>query len=403
MLGNVYFVTVSNARCSLNSQVSKSSNVLRGYLVGEVSARVRRDGLKFADARNLHINAGSKRFSDFIEKRGKGRVNFPASLKVFMKQCFPDLQFKQKLDDHHFFSTTKDGYALTVDFTKIHGFGLGKVFELNFEIDLHAADLEPLRISLAECFDSLNLQWVYGDLESLEECFAEVAKLLEVLIPAIKHTASWFMQSSADELIKSLRERRNLSFREATQLALNVLATACPEAKLLVTATMEGTIAYVNEANRLDIVNHAPSQRQWSIELAEPGSVASMKVIIPELGPIRFLKGIQIGHVGSNHIAKGQIAMPPAIAEEMAEHLAYMSKHLGDEEVFCPIIDNPFSFGLVSSENYRLQMRLDANEQKPANTKPVWNVFLWMIDGFDHSQKARVNHFQFSAHDGSLL
>lgn len=371
--------------------------------MGEVSARVRRAGLTFADARNLHRNAGSKRLSDFIKKRGEGRVNFPGSLKAFTNRCFPDLQFVQKLDDHHIFATSKDGYALTIDFTKIHGFGLGKVFEINFEIDFHTDDLEPLRFSLAECFDSQTLQWVYGNPECLEECFAEVAKLLEVVIPTVKQTAARFMQSSADELINSLIERRNLSFREATRLALAVLANTYPEAKLLITATMEGATVCINQPNKLDIVNQAPSQRQWTIELAEPGAIVSIKVIIPEFGPIRFLKGIRIGHVGLEHIAKGQIALPPAIAKEVAERLAYKCKYLSDEEVVRPIIDNPMSFGLVSSESYRFQMRLDANEEKPGNTKPVWNVFFWMIDGFDHPVKARVNRFQFSAHDGSLL
>ena len=121
-------------RPSLDSIVSNNSSVLRGCLVGKVSAHVRQAGLTFADARNLHRNAGSKRFSDYIGEKGKGRVNFPALLKAFMKRCFPDLNSVQKLDDHHYFKTVIDGYALTIDFTKIHGFGLGKVFELNFDI-----------------------------------------------------------------------------------------------------------------------------------------------------------------------------------------------------------------------------------------------------------------------------
>src|SRR5262249_45189726 len=96
-------------------------------IVAAVASRTRALALPRANFPNLVTYSGIKRLSDVHSGRGVGPVNLPGAIKKFVKHNFPDFAFiGADRDEHHFQKTMDSGVTITLDFERVHHFGMGK-------------------------------------------------------------------------------------------------------------------------------------------------------------------------------------------------------------------------------------------------------------------------------------
>jgi hypothetical protein len=158
-----------------------------------------------------------KRMAD-VQAGKKETVNLPSHLKRFMKEHFPEYRFDTSDPEWIWF---RKGVRPTLDlllrFDKVHQWGLGKTFTLDFGVDFPGT---PFRRMLKNIFWMFHESWeqkvwAYTTSNELETALRGCGDLLRRVLPVLEKHCCDLLQPQPVTLPPDIEQLGALSAREA--------------------------------------------------------------------------------------------------------------------------------------------------------------------------------------------
>jgi len=287
---------------------------------------MRKNELRRALFPNLTSNSGRQRFGDVTSGRGTGRVNLPSAIKRFVRTNFPDFKFHNSdPDEHHFRQAISDDIVLTIDFERVHHFGMGKTYSVWLGAKHPQATGTRLRHNLLEFFDRTRMDWCYGSADQLDACLQETKALLSLALPPFERAYRFPREHELIAPSTDLPAIGKLDFHHAANLASATLMGVYPQFRRLESASYKEIVGPNRSAAESRLSSDADTV--WRLGFADDEAERSMCVDVPSSGTLRFALGdmsfVREGDVmrqaRSRMYENELLAMPPSTSAATAE------------------------------------------------------------------------------------
>jgi hypothetical protein len=275
--------------------------------------------------------------SDALELRLAGyeddhqvRVSLHSAAKTILQTGLPGFAEFKDVEGLSFHRPVAKGLHLLVRFHKVHGTGIGKMFELELGISVGAPDQHMFSPSkfVVNAFrvfgDELTRPtWSYRTHQEMELCLRESMQLLQRILPCLETCLLRYFEPWPKDLPESIEGARSWSARQAWRAALAQAGRSEAEVEL----------RFVNSVSRVLNLT-AQAQKEFPVlTMGRLGRLGAWRVVgvlkghtekelvadVPYEGPVRF----------GWHIIRTR---SPEIEEwiDSTEAAAKISAHVGD-------------------------------------------------------------------------
>lgn len=281
-------------------------------IVAAVASRTRALVLPRTDFPNLVAYSGRKRLNDVHSGRGVGPVNLPGAIKQFVKQNFPDFAFiGADRDEHHFQKAVDSGVTITLDFERVHHFGMGKTYTIWLGQSGLDGALPFSRHNLLEYFDRTRMDWCYGSAQELQKCLEETKVLLRAVLPLLEEGVVSAGNGVKASMGAAAGSGTAEDFHQAARRASDAVTSVYPQISRLVSAHYSDTVGPLSPAaqQRLRWYDGA-----WRISFGDDVAERLMLVSILHAGAMRFALGDML------HVPEGDVmrfAAPTLYPDEL--------------------------------------------------------------------------------------
>lgn len=383
------------------------------YIISTVAAHMRKKKRRLGDVKNAHHNSEAVRFDDYVSGRGKGRVNFPAELKRFMKEYLPEIKFQRKAGDNFLFRMEiSDTAWLMFEVEKIFGYGVGKQFGLKLICRSDAEEHIVYRSSIFELFDREPMCWVYGTLDDLLSCFTEMAELIETVLPALREELLKMLARPHESFRESLPKTGELDFFEAKNLARDYCASVLPQCDTVFGASASFPDVKLTKSGILQLNRTRPSWG-WMITMADRNSAEYINVTIPIFGMPIFRRGFGGAFASNIRMQRSWYERNPDELLALPDTCMDVSsidppktepeEYLNSSEIWQGFAERAGSFGMQTDRVYRVDIQLDAGDYCRKQRSECWKFFLGSGPNEEMRQASHHLYLCFSARDGERM